>query len=154
VSAPVPVPAGGRSPWRSSLPRPGSPQLWLAETVALVLVALLLATATGNDVSRQVHTNHRLSADLTTWRHYTHHNFHSLSISQDVTGLTTNEIVCGNTSPGFPKERVQLCMLIRGPVRDGRRSVTGGWYLPPRAEDLHRYRYACFGAPVGEGRCE
>jgi len=153
VSASPPAYAKGRSPWRSSPPLPGGAQLWLVETVVLLLVALLLATATGNDLSRQIHTNHRLDADLSTWRSYTHRNFHSLSISRDISGLTTNEIVCGNTTPGLPKERVQLCLLLKGPVRNGRRSVDGGWYLPPRAEDLHRYRYACFGSPVQEGRC-
>jgi hypothetical protein len=153
VSALGPASARERSPWRSSRARPGGTQLWLAETIVLLLVGVLLATATGNDLSRQIHTNHRLSADLSTWRHYAHRNFHSLSISQDTTGLTRNEVVCGNTSPGTPKERVQLCLLIKGPVRHGLRTVTGGWYVPPRAEDLHRYRYACFGAPVYEGRC-
>jgi hypothetical protein len=119
----------------------------------LVLVGLLIATATGNDLSRQIHTNHRLSADMSTWRAYAHRDFHSLSVSQDISGLTTNEIVCGNTTPGLPKERVQLCLLVKGPVRNGTRSVAGGWYLPARAEDEHRYRYACFGAPAYEGRC-
>jgi hypothetical protein len=127
--------------------------VWLAESALLVLVGLLLATATGNDLARQIHTNHRLDADLSTWRQYAHRDFHSLSISQDVTGLTTDEVVCGNTSPGVPKERVQLCLLLKGPVRDGRRGVSGGWYLPPRSEDLHRYRYGCFGQAGSEGRC-
>jgi hypothetical protein len=153
VSARVPAYGKDRSPWRSSARRPGGSQLWLAESVVLVLVALLLATATGNDLSRQIHTNHRLDADLSTWRAYAHREFHSLSISQDISGLTTNEVVCGNTRPGLPKERVQLCLLVKGPVRNGRRSVAGGWYLPPHAEDLHRYRYACFGSPAQEGRC-
>ena len=142
-----------RSPWRSPARPPGGAQRWLAESAVLVLVGVLLAIATGNDLSRQINTNHRLSADMSTWRQYTHRDFHSLSVSQDVTGLTTNEIVCGNTTPGLPKERVQLCLLLKGPVRDGRRSVAGGWYLPPHAEDLHRYRYTCFGSPVHEGRC-
>jgi hypothetical protein len=153
MSARPPAYVQGRSPWRSSGRPPGGAQLWLAESVVLVLVGLLLATATGHDLSRQIHTNHRLSADKSTWRAYTHRDFHSLSVSQDISGLTTNEIVCGNTTPGLPKERVQLCLLVKGPVRNGRRSVVGGWYLPARAEDLHRYRYACFGAPAHEGRC-
>lgn len=153
MSATSPSYPRGRSPWRSTARAPGNAQVWLAETVVLVLVGLLLATATGNDLSRQIHTNHRLDADMSTWRQYTHRDFHSLSVSQDISGLTTNEIVCGNTTPGYAKERVQLCLLVKGPVRDGRRSVAGGWYLPPYAEDLHRERYACFGAPVDEGRC-
>jgi hypothetical protein len=142
-----------RSPWRSSARRPGGAQLWLTESIVLVAIGLLLATATGNDLSRQIHTNHRLDADKNTWRQYSHRDFHTLSVSQDISGLTTNEIVCGNTTPGYAKERVQLCLLVKGPVRNGRRTVVGGWYLPPHAEDLHRERYACFGAPADEGRC-
>jgi hypothetical protein len=153
VSREPPLRAQGRSPWRSATYRPGGAQLWLAEGVVLVFVALLLATATGNDLARQVRTNHRLSADMTTWRQYTHRDFHSLSVSRDVSGLTATEIVCGNTSPGVPKERVQLCLVVKGAVRHGRRSVTGGWYLPPHAEDLRSYRYGCFGQAGAEGRC-
>jgi hypothetical protein len=126
---------------------------WLIEVAVLLLAGILLATATVNDVVRQVHVNHRLDADLRTWRAYTHHDYHSLSVSQDVHGLSTREVVCGNTSPGTPKERIQLCLQITGPVRDGRRTVSGGWYLPARAEDLARYRYACFGPAVSEERC-
>jgi hypothetical protein len=154
VSGEVPARAQGRSPWRSYGRLPGGAQLWLLESVVLVVVALLLATATGNDLARQIRTNHRLNADLSTWRQYTHRDFHTLSVSQDVSGLTTNEVVCGNTTPGAPKERVQLCLLVKGPVRDARRNVTGGWYLPAHVEDLHRYRYACFGTTVQEGRCQ
>lgn len=126
---------------------------WLIEVAVLLLAGILLATAAVNDVVRQVHVNHRLDADLRTWRAYTHQDFHSLSISQDTRGLSTREVVCGNTSPGTPKERTQLCLQITGPVRGGRRSVSGGWYLSPRAEDLRRYRYACFGPAVEEERC-
>jgi hypothetical protein len=127
--------------------------LRLAEGAVLVLAGALLATATVNDLVRQTHTNDRLNADLRTWRSYAHHDYHNVQISRDVTGLTTREIACGNTSPGGPKERTQLCLLITGPVRGGRRSVSGGWYLPPKAEDEHRYRYGCFGGARGEERC-
>lgn len=125
----------------------------LIEGAVLLLAGILLATATINDVVRQTHVNHRLDADMRTWRAYAHRNYHSLSVSQDTRGLSTREVVCGNTAPGTPKERTQLCLQIIGPVRAGRRTVSGGWYLPPRAEDLRRYRYACFGAAVGEERC-
>ena len=57
-------------------------------------------------------------------------------------------MVCGNTSPGTPKSRTQLCLAIWGPVVAGRRTVHGGWYLPAKAEDLRAYRYACFGLGV------
>ena len=132
--------------------RPSS-RLRLLESIVLLGAALLLGVATVNDVVRQTHINHRLVADLRTWRAYTGHDYRRLSVSQDFRHHTTREVVCGNTSPGPPKERVQLCLLVTGPVSRGRRTVSGGWYLPPRHEDLPGYRYACFGHAVAERRC-
>ncbi len=128
-------------------------RLRLVEGSALALAGLLLATATVNDLVRQTHVNHRLSADLRTWRAYTRHDYRNLNIGQDVRGLSTRDVVCGNTAPGAPKARVQLCLQMMGPVRSGRRSVSGGWYLPPRVENVRRYRYACFGPAAAEHRC-
>jgi hypothetical protein len=131
----------------------GAGQMRLIETTLLVLLGLLLAIATVNDVVRQTHVNHRLVADLRTWRVYTGHDYHNLSAEQDIFGHTTREIVCGNTAPGPPKERVQLCLVVTGPVSHGRRAVHGGWYLPPKAEDLRAVRYACFGSATSLGLC-
>jgi hypothetical protein len=125
----------------------------LVETTLLLLAGLLLAIATVNDVVRQTHVNHRLVADLRTWRAYTGHNYHNLSAEQDIFGHSTREVVCGNTAPGGPKERVQLCLVITGPVVHGRRTVRGGWYLPPKSEDLRSARYACFGSATKLGLC-
>jgi len=137
-----------------SAERSGSGRTRLVETTLLVLAGLLLAIATVNDVVRQTHVNQRLIADLRTWRSYTGHDYHNLSISQQVLGeASRREVVCGNTSPGTPKERTQLCLAIWGPVVDGRRTVHGGWYLPAKAEDERADRYACFG-PASEGRCK
>jgi hypothetical protein len=126
----------------------------LIETTLLVLVGVLLAVATANDVVRQTHVNHRLIADLRTWRAYTGHEYHNLSIEQELLGPTSSrrEVICGNTSPGAPKARTQLCLAIWGPVVDGRRTVHGGWYLPAKAEDLRARRYGCFG-PASRGIC-
>jgi hypothetical protein len=118
----------------------------LIETTVLLLAALLLALATGNDVVRQTHVNHRLIADLRTWRAYTGHAYRDIGIEQDIYGHSTREVVCGNTSPGPPKARTQVCLAIEGRVSAGRRAVQGGYYLPPKVEDLRRYRYGCFGA--------
>jgi hypothetical protein len=60
--------------------------------------------------------------------------------------------VCGNTSPGAPKARTQLCLAIWGPVTHGRRAVHGGWYIPPGSEDQGADRYGCFG-PGAQGIC-
>jgi hypothetical protein len=125
----------------------------LAETTVVALAGVLLAVATVNDVVHQTHVNHRLVADLRTWRAYTGRDYHNLSISQDTRGLSTREVVCGNTAPGGPKARTQLCLVITGPVSRGRRAVRGGWYLPPQVENLSHYRYACFGAPKQQGLC-
>jgi hypothetical protein len=125
----------------------------LIETTLLVLAAVLLAVATINDVARQTHVNHRLIADLRTWREYTGHAYHNLSIEQELLGASSQrEVVCGNTSPGAPKARTQLCLAIWGPTLHGRRTVHGGWYLPPKAEDVRADRYGCFG-PASEGKC-
>jgi hypothetical protein len=131
----------------------GSGQLRLVETTLLLLAALLLAIATVNDVARQAGVNHRLAADLHTWRAYTRHDYRNLTVAQDIYGHTTREIVCGNTTPGGPKERVQLCLVMTGPVVHGLRSVRSGWYLPPKAEDVRSLRYRCFGRAREEGLC-
>ncbi|HEY2182380.1 MAG TPA: hypothetical protein VGH09_11960 [Solirubrobacteraceae bacterium] len=132
---------------------PGSGDLWRVETFVLLAVGLLLAIATVNDVVLDTHVNHRLNADLRTWRAYTGHHYKNVATEQDVLHYTTTDVVCGNTTPGPPKQRIQLCLEMTGPVVHGYRAARGGWYLPPRAEDLHRYRYGCFGPPKAQGRC-
>jgi hypothetical protein len=143
-------------PWlrpRTVEPR-GTGQMRLIETTLLVLVAVVLATATINDLVREAHVNHRLVADLKTWRHYTGHDYHNISVDQETFGPSTQrEVLCGNTSPGAPKTRTQICLEIWGPVVDGRRTVQGGWYLPANVEDdVRAKRYGCFG-PAARGLC-
>ena len=123
------------------------------EMAVLLLVGLLLAVATVNDVKQQTNVNHRLVADLRTWRHYTGHAYKNVSVEEDLYGHTTRDMVCGNTTPGPPKERVQLCLTVTGPVVDGLRAAGGGWYLPPKAEDLRAHRYGCYGSAKSEGLC-
>ncbi len=123
----------------------------LIETTLLVLVGLVLTVATVYDLSREVKVNRRLIADEHTWRLYTGHDYHDLSIDQELLGADTeHEVVCGNTRPAAPKATTQLCLVIWGPVIDGRRTVHGGWYLAPHVEDVRADRYGCFGeAPAG-----
>jgi hypothetical protein len=132
----------------------GSGQVRLIETTLLVLVGLVLAIATVNDVIRQTHINHRLIADEQTWRAYTHHDYHDLSIDLELFGSRSGrEVVCGNTVPGPPQARTQICLEIWGSVVNGRRTVQGGWYLPAHVEDdLLAARYGCFG-PAAAGFC-
>jgi hypothetical protein len=132
---------------------PGSGRTRLIETTLLALAALLLAIATVNDVVLQSKVNHRLVADLRTWRSYTGHDYRNLSIEQDFYGHSNREIVCGNTRPGLPGKVVQVCLLMTGPVLDGRRTVRAGWYLSPKTADLPRNRYGCFGSPTAGSLC-
>jgi hypothetical protein len=123
---------------------------WRIETAVLLAVTVFLLVATINDLSRQSAVNARLNADLGSWRAYTGHAYHNLLVDTQLLGPTSKrEVVCGNTSPGPPKARTQICLLIWGPIVDGRRPVHGGWYLPPRSEDLARLRYGCFGQDGG-----
>jgi len=108
----------------------GTGRRQLVEVTLLILAGLLLAIATVNDVVEQTHVNHRLNADLRTWRAYTGHDYKNVSTEQDLYGHTTKDVVCGNTTPGPPKERIQLCLQMTGPVIHGRRAARGGWYLP------------------------
>ncbi len=126
----------------------------LIETTILILAGLLLVSATVNDVVRQTHVNQRLIADLRTWRTSTGHDYHNLTIEQTVFGeRSSRDVVCGNTTPGAPKTKIQLCQAIGGSVIDGRRTVLGGWYLPANTEeDLRRHRYGCFGSATA-GMC-
>jgi hypothetical protein len=132
---------------------PGTGQTRLVETTLLVLVALFLLIATVNDLVRQTHVNHRLVADLRTWRQYTGHDYKNVSVEQDFYGHTTRDIACGNVSPGAPKARTQLCIVLTGPVRAGRRAAHGGFYLPPKVDDVPRYRYGCYGSATSAGLC-
>lgn len=157
------APAGSSAtpPWERLSPRlrprteevAGTGRQWRLETAALVLVGLMLAVATINDVKQQTNVNRRLIADLRTWREYTGHDYKNVSVEEDLYGHTTRDTACGNVTPGPPKERTQICLTLIGPVRDGRRDAPGGWYLPAKAEDLRRYRYGCYGAAKSEGLC-
>ena len=133
--------------------QPGSGRLWRVETIVLLLLGVLFTIAIVNDVVLGTHTNHRLVADLRTWRSYTGHDYKNVSTEQDIDNHTTTDVVCGNTVPGPPKERVQICLQMTGPVVHGERRARGGWYLPPKAEDLHHYRYGCFGTTKAQGAC-
>jgi hypothetical protein len=133
--------------------RRGLGSLRLTETTILILVGVLLAIATVNDLVQQTHLNHRLIADLHTWRTATGHDYHNLTVSQDLKTHTTRDTVCGNVSPGGPKERTQVCVTLVGPTIDGKRAISGGFYLPPMSENERSKRYSCFGAATSAGSC-
>ncbi|HEY7932494.1 MAG TPA: hypothetical protein VID48_01605 [Solirubrobacteraceae bacterium] len=133
--------------------RRGRGELRLIETTVLVLVGILLAIATVNDLTRQVHINHRLQADLHTWRHYTGHDYRNLSLEQDVKTYSSRDVVCGNTSPGAPGTHNQVCLVMSGPLRAGARAVHGGYYLPAYQLDIKANRYGCFGTAASARLC-
>jgi hypothetical protein len=125
----------------------------LIETTVLVLAGLLLAVASVYDLALNTRINHRLVVDLRTWRAYTGHDYHNLAIDRQLLGSSSaREVVCGNTTPGPPGARTQLCLVIYGPVVAGRRGVHGGWYVTAYAQDVRGNRYGCFG-PGAQGRC-
>jgi hypothetical protein len=125
----------------------------LAETTILIMIGLFLVIATVADVVKQTHVNHRLVADLRTWREVTGHSYHNLGTEQDVKGHTTRDTVCGNVSPGGPRERAQVCLVMIGPAISGRREASGGYYLPAKTEDSRAGRYGCFGAAASAQLC-
>ncbi len=125
----------------------------LAETTILILIGVFLAIATVNDVVLQTHVNHRLSADLLTWRTATGHDYVNLATEQDIKTHTTRDTVCGNVSAGAPGERAQICLNMVGAVVAGMRSVSGGYYLSPYRPDLYGNRYGCFGLASQQGLC-
>jgi len=127
--------------------------LRVPEAAVLIVVGLLLTVATVNDVVLQTRVNHRLSADLLTWRRVTGHYYHNISIEQDLTGHSTRDVLCGNTSPGAPGERFQVCLIITGPVVRGVRAARGGYYLSPYVANLRENRYACFGSAESAQLC-
>jgi hypothetical protein len=148
-------------PWLRPRPveLPGAGRVRLVETTLLVLAGLLLATATVNDLVRQRNISERLIADLRTWRAYTGHDYHDLSVDQQLLGTgessiyTARDVVCGNTAPGAPKSTPQLCLVVAGRATGGSRAVEGGWYLRAYVEDdVRAERYGCFG-PAGQGLC-
>ncbi|HEV7936912.1 MAG TPA: hypothetical protein VGP18_02680 [Solirubrobacteraceae bacterium] len=125
----------------------------LAESTILILIGLFLAVATVNDVVLQTHVNHRLRADLATWRTVTGHDYVNLDTEQDVKTFSTRDTVCGNVSPGAPGARAQVCLMLAGAVVSGMRSVTGGYYLPQYKADLRANRYKCFGLAAEADMC-
>jgi hypothetical protein len=153
MSAPTSASNDERWQWLPRRLRPleaeqrGGGRRWLIESAILVAIGVFLAAATLHDVHRQVHINHRLIADLRTWRTYTGHHYHDISISQELLGPSEHDVACGNTTAGPPKTKMQICLAIWGPERGGVRAVHGGWYLSAHAEDdVRALRYGCFGA--------
>ncbi len=132
---------------------PGTGSLRLVETTLLIILAVFLAIVTIYDLHRETKINQRLSADETTWRRYTGHDYVNLSVDTVLLGIRSErEVVCGNISPGAPGARTQICLEIAGPVHGGLRAVQGGGYQPRRTPHVKARRYRCFGH-ISPGIC-
>jgi|HubBroStandDraft_3_1064219.scaffolds.fasta_scaffold18737_4 hypothetical protein len=160
MSATPRPPDASRWTWLPAWARPleherrGLGSLRLAESTILILLGVFLAVATVNDlVVLRVNENHRLRADLHTWRTVTGHDYVNISTEQDIKGYTTRDVVCGNVSPGAPGSRNQICLIVTGPVRGGERAVEGGYYLPAYRSNLKTERFWCFGSATTDELC-
>lgn len=138
----------------------GRGRLYRAETIILVLVALLITVATVYDVVRQVHISDRLHVDLVSWEAITGTRDRHAIVEQDAKTYTTRDVVCGKTRVLTPSAPAAVCLIFQGPVKAGRREATGGYYVlksgrrKNRVSDKARYRYACFGDAAALGfRC-
>ena len=131
----------------------GRGELRRIESTLLVLAFLLLAVAVVNDVVLSTHTATRITADLRAWRTLTGHDYHNISVEQDLQTHTTRDILCGNTSPGPPGALPQICLIMTGPILHGTRASHGGFYLPPYSSDKRAHRYACFGSAAKAHLC-
>ncbi|MBV8087156.1 MAG: hypothetical protein JO247_20295 [Chloroflexi bacterium] len=150
--------------WRSRLQARddddgGRGRLYRAETIVLIVLAVVLTVATVYDVVRQVHVNARFHADLVSWEAITgRHDRHAI-IEQDAKTYTSREVVCGKTA-STPSAPAVVCLIFRGPVKAGRRDAFGGYYVlksgrhKNQVEDVASKRYACFGDAIAQGfRC-
>jgi hypothetical protein len=122
-----------------------SSRLWRAETMALVVVGVVLTALATNDIFWSVQSSAVRVADQNTWRHYTHRNYFNVSAGPLVYGRPV-DVSCADATPGPPGERTQICLIMDGPAVAGLRHVIGGWRLPPRKGDFAIDRYGCYGA--------
>jgi len=136
-------------------------RLYRPETIALLLLALVLTVATVYDVVRQVHVSDRLHADLVSWQAATGRRDRHAIIEQDAKTYTTRDVVCGKAAASTPAAAAEVCLIFQGPIHAGRRRAFGGYYLLKsgrrniKVVDAARYRYACFGDATAQGfRCK
>ena len=119
----------------------------------LLILGLSARDRHGQRRGRQTHVNHRLIADLHTWRAYTRPRLpQPVGRTGPARIHTTHDVVCGNTTPGPPKQRIQLCLLMSGPVITAGAPRTAAGTCRRKVEDAPRLRYGCFGAASRAGK--
>jgi hypothetical protein len=126
---------------------------WRVETAVLLAVAALIAIATVYDLTREVKVDNRLTADIETWRHVTGVHDEEVAVEEDLASYSTRDTACGSTNEDKYEVSARLCLMLTGPVRDNRRHVVGGFYLPPYLPLGPHDRYGCFGSTVSERFC-
>ncbi len=126
----------------------GSPLRRSLETLVVVLVGVLLAVATVDDLHRQVGLNERFAVDKRTWRSYTHRNVKLLGITPAIRGNL--DIVCG---PPIVGDTSRLCLMLGGPAHVHERQLLGGFRLAFMRPNRYIYRYGCFGVAASRSLC-
>jgi len=134
---------------------PASRDVRTIESTILVLIGLLLAVAVVYDVVHQVRLNTRESADRATWRTFAHVSDVKTRLDVRTLERGTTDFVCRSTSTvaAIAAHQLRLCLMISGPIVDGRRHIDGGYYIPPQTSDRYAYRYGCFGLPAQRALC-
>lgn len=134
---------------------PASRDVRAIESAILLLVGLLLAAAVVYDVALQVRLNTRESADRATWRAYAHVTYVKTRLDVRTLEHGNTDFVCRSTSTVAAQaaHQVRLCLMISGATVNDRRTIDGGYYIPPRAADRYSYRYGCFGLPAQRALC-
>lgn len=126
----------------------GGPVRRAAELAVLVVIGLLLAAASLNDLVHQTRVVERIAVDKTTWIAYTHHTVRRLFVTPGV-GSTT-DTAC---APPAQDAAYRLCLVLTGPSGGPRRTVSGGFRLPSTGDNRYGRRYACFGSARAERLC-
>jgi hypothetical protein len=121
------------------------------ETFVLVVVAVVLLVAVLYDVSYDVGNDHRMAADVATWRQFVGQKPDTIWAHPVVLGHT-EDVSCGTVALGPSTQETQVCLLFVGPVRNGLRTIAAGWQLPWGDADHSYYRFSCFG-PAASGWC-
>lgn len=123
------------------------------ENIVLVAAGVLIAVSAVYDLTREVRVDNRLTADIETWRHVTGIPDEEVSIEQDLASYTTRDTACGSITPTKQPGLSRICLMMVGPISDGRRKVLGGFYLPPELPLGPNDRYGCFGSTLSEHFC-
>lgn len=121
------------------------------ETFVLVVIGIVLLVAVLYDVSYDVGNDHRMVADVRTWRQFVGQKPDTIWAKPVVLGHT-EDVSCGSVALGPATQETQVCLLLVGPVRNGVRTIAAGWQLPWGDSDHSYDRFSCFG-PAASGWC-